>query len=107
MNRNQGRGNNRGNRNNNNQNQQEELYCPPVNQNDNVALVTMKKGSMIEREEDIWINDTAATSYITNNLDGMTDLVKIDGSIRVGDGHDVKVEYRGTFNGVLEQDNKK
>ncbi len=55
------------------------------------------------QKKNLWINDTASTSSVINALDGMTELVKINESIKVVAGHKVKVDYKGKFNGHMIQ----
>ena len=73
---------------------------------DVVFMATAKEHNMdnLDASTNLWIADSAASSSVTNTLKGMTDLMPFDGSIQVGNGEQVKVHYKGTFNGKIKTD---
>ena len=67
----------------------------------------MAKESVLnmENKEDlnnIWIADSAASTSVTNSLSGMSELSPYEGSIQVGNGAAVKVQYKGVFTGKTD-----
>ena len=51
------------------------------------------------------MGDTAASSHITNSLDGMFDLRPSNGHVKVGDGQFISIEKIGKFQGIVIQKN--
>ena len=66
-----------------------------------MALESDKKN---EKDTNLWIADTGASSHIVNNLNGMKDLREQNSGIQVGNGEIAKVKYVGTYHGFITND---
>ena len=51
--------------------------------------------------------DTGSTCHIRYSDKGMSDLVEVNDTVEVGDGHGVIITHRGTFQGRMKLDDGK
>ena len=52
-----------------------------------------------------WICDSAASSHMKFNTEGMTNLVEVNEYVKVGNKQEMKVTYKGDFSGnILSKD---
>ena len=60
-----------------------------------------------QRQSDwMWFADSAATSHMKPTMDGMSNLTKTDGKIKIGDGKYVSATHIGTFTGFIPSTNE-
>ncbi len=56
--------------------------------------------------EDTWIADSGATSHMTNNGDGMCDIVEYNSSVKVGNGKNISITHKGKHDVLIQKDGK-
>lgn len=59
---------------------------------------------MEEHNHNYWIGDTGASQHMKATMDGLTDLIKTETTINVGNGNKLKSYISGTFKGTVIQE---
>jgi Reverse transcriptase (RNA-dependent DNA polymerase)/gag-polypeptide of LTR copia-type len=72
--------------------------CNLENKEEDVEVINLSK----EQKETIWFADSAATSHMKNNTDGMCNLRNIDGKVKIGDGKQIEATLVGDFHGIIQ-----
>ena len=68
-------------------------------------MTTGLKMENINDNKVIWIADSGESANITNRLEGTTNLQPANGVSKVGNGSEVKVWHKETFNGEIRDQN--